>query len=129
MRAENKRLREALARTGVRVPAEPTTAAAPTEAERTATGGRTPARRPRRTPATPPATAATRPDGGAASAQAPPPATPPPPPGEQPPPPAEQPPAEDDPIAGIKKRVPIDFDKAVRIWKDVQDLRKNSPSK
>ena len=121
-RSENRRLREALARTGVRVPAEP--AAGAVEGERPATEGRTPARRPRR--ATPPASAAGRADAGAASAQA-------PAPGEQPPPPAEPPPAEgegpSDPIEGIKKRVPIDFDKAVRVWKDVQDIRKSLPSK
>jgi hypothetical protein len=123
LRSENRRLREALARgTGVRVP-EPEPAA---EGERTVpTEGRTPARRPRR--AATAAKTAGAPDAGAPTAQAP---TPPaqPPPAEQPPPPAQPPPAEeDDPIAGLKKRVPIDFDKAVKVWKDVQEIRKNVP--
>jgi hypothetical protein len=135
LRQENRRLREALARTGVKVPAPPSEAtgdrasdpsaaegrpALPTTAE-----GRPAPRRPRRAEGAraPTATA----DAGAvasASPTAPPPGTP---PAETPPP--EPPPASDDPIEGIKKRVPIDFDKAVQVWKDVQSIRKNLPQR
>ncbi len=119
LRAENERLREALtSATGVKVQPTPT-------AE-----GRTPPRRPRRAATTPgaeptPGARPTAPDAGATATT---PAPPPPGPGEPAPPPAPAPPA-DDPIEDIKKRVPIDFERAIRVWKDVQEIRKNLPQK
>jgi hypothetical protein len=116
LRAENGRLRDALTRaTGVRVAA----------GEPPSTEGRAAPRRARRASAPGPAPGAATPADAGATATAPPPTEQPPPV----PPPGEQPPPADDPIEDIKKRVPIDFEKAVRVWKDVQDIRKRLPEK
>jgi hypothetical protein len=127
LRQENHKLREALTRTtGVKVPASDPEATARARASDPATAeGRPAPRRPRRAD---PRAAGTTADAGAV-ATAPPAAPPPPgtPPAESPPP--EPPASANDPIEGIKKRVPIDFDKAVQVWKDVQSIRKNLPQR
>jgi hypothetical protein len=122
LRKENQTLREALAGSGTRVPPVEDAAAAESRAAgaagRGAAGtaeGRTGSRRPRVASNRGPATPATA-DGGATTATAPPPA--PPPPTDQPPP------AQPDVVGDLKKRVPIDFEKAIRVWKDVQEIRK-----
>jgi TolA-binding protein len=127
LRQENHKLREALTRTtGVKVPASDPEATARARASDPATAeGRPAPRRPRRAETA--RAAGTTADAGAV-ATAPPAAPPPPgtPPAESPP---EPPAGADDPIEGIKKRVPIDFDKAVQVWKDVQSIRKNLPQR
>jgi hypothetical protein len=109
LRQENQRLREALARGGTRVaPVEP--------AGSGPTAGRAAPRRPRATTPAAPAPAGTADAGAVAPAN--------PPPAEEPPAPAEDP---EDVIGDLKNRVPIDFEKAIRVWKDVQEIRKKQP--
>jgi hypothetical protein len=113
IREENRQLREALARaTGTKVadPAPPTGPEGRTVARRRRAAGDRAAPPP---PGTPPGS-----DAGSPAAAS-----------EPPGPSAEQPapPGAPDVIGDLKKRVPIDFEKAIRIWKDVQTIRKNSP--
>jgi len=50
-------------------------------------------------------------------------------PAEPPPasPPAVPPPEQPEVVEKIQKRVPIDFDKALEVWRDIQDLKKQAP--
>ena len=51
-------------------------------------------------------------------------------PAESPPPPeSEEPEGQKDPgvVDDIRKRVPIDFEKALEVWKDIKEIRKREP--